>query len=192
MNKLELVSAAYREYLARLNELTIGELRDFLDGSPDLWAGPFDIERRLVDLVFGDDESARDKYTKFINDFRDAQWKFDMNNREILSEAHEIARAESERSLKLEFESHEWYLPIKPRYDLGYYDDIYDELYGQENVDKDTCPCVSRSDVAGIIKRKQDEYPTGDWGYGTILWEIARPATDEEIAQRGVLERGDA
>ena len=57
-------------------------------------------------------------------------------------------------------------------------------------VDMDKCPCVSRGAVEAAVETARTKDST--WDYGTVLRALVRPATDEEIAQRGILERGDA
>lgn len=187
--KLEAVSEAYSEYRKRLKALTLGELRDFLDNSILFDVEDNDIRLRMLELCATQKKIDWDKFVK-VDVYRlNALGSLYMDNMKTFDEAYAVAREESEQALKVEFESHEWYLPIKHWIEFDDFDAMYFEMYGQK-VDMDKCPCISREAVEAAVETVRTKDPT--WDYGTVLRAIVRPATDEEIAQRGVWERGDA
>lgn len=192
--KIEAVSKAYEEYCAALSALSLGELWDLIS-RPLLAADSIDVKIRMAELYAQrKGEDAQRKFSQFAADYHKMCGSLLMQAREVIEAAEKAAREEADRDYKAEFESHDYYVPLIKGLDDGFLpcllDDEDDEVYvvyGEE-VDKSTCPCVRREAVAAAFAQLRDKFPGVDYGYSAILREHMRPATPEEIEQRGVLK----
>ena len=192
--KVEAVSKAYEEYCAALSALSLGELWDLIS-RPLLAADSIDVKLRMAELYAQEkDEDTQHKFSQFSADYYKMCGSLLMQAREVIAAAEKAAREEADRAYKAEFESHDYYVPLIKGLDEGFLpcllDDEDDEIYaiyGGE-VDKSTCPCVSREAVEAAFAQLRDKFPGVDYGYSAILREYMRPATPEEIERRGILK----
>lgn len=194
-SKIQAVSKAYGKYQAALHSLSLGELWDLIS-RPLLATNITDVKLRMAELYArGKDEDTQRKFSQFAADYHKMCGSLLMQAREIIEAAEKAAREETDRTYKSEFEAHDYYVPLIKGLNEGFlpclFEDEDDEvyvLYGGE-VDKSTCPCVSREAVAATFEQLRDKFPDDDYGYSAILREHLRPATPEEIEHRGVLKK---
>lgn len=182
-NKIDAVIETYRSYRAALEALDIGELWEF-ESRDEYTVFPkseHDIICRMVYLTakLEDTSEAWDKYEGFCSNVKGAEIAFISENNDIIRAAREAGYEKAECQAKAEFDSRDYYLPHE-----GWLEEP--GFYSEHGVDETVCPCLSREAIEKALAEKRANEPHTDWGYRTVLRWYFRPATEEEVKQRGV------
>lgn len=178
-NKIEAVIDAYKAYKSALYALDIGEVWEF-EGEWGVW-DRLDIVKHMT-CLFAEERigsGAWDKYMQLCDDENAMEHKLIDDHIDIIREARIAGLEAAERKAKAEFERHDYFVPKDVfEEDQAFYGEIYDS--------PDKCPCLSRAAIDKALVKLKIEEPYESWSYHAVLKYDFRPATDEEIKQRGI------
>lgn len=183
---IETVINAYNNFKAEFEKLSLAELWS-LDQDDRYLSFAANNRKEIVGRIvylYAKRENTSEAWNgleNYSDEMKNAENRFFGDNIDVIREAMNMAYKESELEAKAEFDSHNYYLPFE-----GWLEEP--EFYNDPYLDETTCPCLSRESIEKTIAKLNADEPYAKMDYITILRWYFRPATEQEVEQRGVKE----
>lgn len=179
---IKAAAEAYGAYMSALNKLSLSELWELDQGNDYISFSLAQKENIIARMAYlcaerEDTNEIWDKYNNLCKSMKAEEARVFADNRDIIRTARIMSHEESEREAKAEFDSHDYYLP------RDWLEEP--EFYGEDDIDESSCPCLSREALDRALAGLRAENPLSNWDYATVLRWYFRPATEEEVKQRG-------